>query len=142
VERTKFWHSCIPSRDSLQLFVHVSLSIRPIFIQAHPTLAVSILFRNSIPLAQERAALSIALYHACTDFVSQAPAPIAGDSTRFFEAVSSLFVYCIRILTFGSRFGFSWPIFSLRLTSHPLKVPRRYQWLMASLSSAPSPEST
>ncbi|PVF99226.1 hypothetical protein CPB86DRAFT_315970 [Serendipita vermifera] len=63
------------------------------FPPAVRTLAV--LLRNSIPLPQERAALSTALYHACGDFVLQAPPSIARDPSRSFEAIRILLAHVL-----------------------------------------------
>jgi hypothetical protein len=68
---------------------------------------VAILLRNRIPLAQERAALSAALYHATIDFVLRAPMQVARNPSRFFEAVSNFFPHV--------RYS--------RLTHHPVVRP-------------------
>ncbi|PVF92994.1 hypothetical protein CPB86DRAFT_142196 [Serendipita vermifera] len=71
--------------------------------------ALSILFRNSIPLAQERAALSIALYHACSDFILQAPPSIAREPSRFFEAIRILLAHVLSAADHPSPKGSSTP---------------------------------
>ena len=50
---------------------------------------VAIILGNRIPLPQEQAALSVVLYHAAVDFVVRAPVQVAGNPSRFFEAVSN-----------------------------------------------------
>jgi len=90
-----YWLFYIPSLSFLPLFVHVSplpcLSYYSVDSLHLTQFTVAILLRNRIPLAQERAALSAALYHAAIDFVSRAPMQVAKTPSRFFEAVSNFF---------------------------------------------------